>query len=51
MSSAARAEFVQLDAVGIVPTVLGRRVGAFPALAAGEVDDDAVFFLSHRFSL
>jgi hypothetical protein len=47
MHPAARAVFVQLQPVGVVATVFGRRIRALAALAAGEVDDYAVLFLWH----
>jgi hypothetical protein len=47
MHAAARAEFVQLQTIGIVPAILGRRIGTLPAFAASQSDDLAVFLLGH----
>jgi hypothetical protein len=45
--AAARAEFVELQPVGVVSLVLGAGVVALLALGAGQVDYDAVGFLCH----
>jgi len=47
VSPTARAEFVQRDTVGIVATILGRRIRPLAALAAGEVNDLTVLFPGH----
>ena len=47
MTSTARAVTPQLDATGIVPLVLLRRIGALLALSASKRDDGAIFGFCH----
>src|SRR3990172_7860127 len=47
VAAAAGTVLLQLQAVRVVPPVLGGGIVPLPALRAGQVDDDAVLFLSH----
>jgi hypothetical protein len=45
MLAAARTEFIQLESARIVPAVLVRQVGTFPAFVTRQGDEDSIFAL------